>query len=46
MVTMGDKSPKSKHRNKKQKEAARARSNQKKQGRQEAQGAADEKARR
>ena len=40
-VTMGDKSPKSKQRNKKQKEAAKVRTDQKKQTRKEAQGPAD-----
>ena len=42
---MGDKSPKSKQRNKKQKEAAKVRTDQKKQARQEGQAAADVKAR-
>lgn len=42
---MGDKSPKSKQRNKQQKDAAKVRSNQKKQAVQQTQGAANEKAR-
>jgi hypothetical protein len=45
-VAMGDKSPKSKQRNKKQKDAAKVRSDEKKQAPKDAQGAAaDAKAR-